>query len=645
MLRIEAGLPLVDVEWHNSRLAFTDARAGHAQGARHGLDAARRARRRPRLRRPRRDPPRARRRAPRAGPPSGSSSTGRDWDRLHRDAGLLPPQGRAPAALRVDAVRRRDGRQPGRLRHELHATPPSCSATSAWPGCGPSWPRPAPTVHLEIALYHHNTTVRRAHREAAPVQPREEDGPAMTTQRTHATTRSWSAAATTGWSTPATSPRPGCAPWCSSSGTSSAARRSPRSWCPGFSFTTFSYALSLLRPEIIHELDLVEHGFMPLMMPSSFHPTGDGDYLLLGDDHGQNVAGDPAPLAATTPTPTTATTTTSTGSARRSSRCSTTRRPNVFGKDPEDQADVKWLLDHLGGVDRKVMHDVVRLLTGSASDWLEDYFEHEAVKGYHASSSIIGSKVGPMSPGSGLVLLFHKMGEHDGHLGSWAFHKGGNGGFTQVLARAAEAYGAEIRLGAPVSAVLTQEGRTVGVALEDGTELRAPGRGLGARPAAHLPRAGRPARAARRPGRQRRADAVPRRLGEGQLRPRRRCRSSRRCPTPSTTTAASSTSARPSSTSSGPSTPRSTAGTASGPSSTPRSSRSSTRTWPRPASTSCRASCSTRRTSCAAATGRPSASASATRRRRCSSRTSRASATWCCTARWSRPSTSSASPA
>ena len=58
---------------------------------------------------------------------------------------------------------------------------------------------------------------------------------------------------------------------------------------PGFSFTTFSYALSLLRPEIIHELDLVEHGFLPLMMPSSFHPTGDGDYLLFGDDTDQNL--------------------------------------------------------------------------------------------------------------------------------------------------------------------------------------------------------------------------------------------------------------------------------------------------------------------------------------------------------------------
>lgn len=242
---------------------------------------------------------------------------------------------------------------------------------------------------------------------------------------------------------------------------------------PGFSFTTFSYALSLLRPEIIHELELTKHGFLPLMMPSSFHPTGDGDYLLFGDDHAQNIA----------------------EIRRHSPRDADTYDryhhdldrvvqavrplfdnppPNIFGKDPEDQADVAWLLDHLGGVEQKVMHDVVRLLTGSAADWLDDYFVHDAVKGYHASSGQIGTKLGPMSPGSGLVLLFHKMGEHDGHLGSWAFHKGGNGGFTQVLARAAQAYGAEIRLEAPVTTVLTREGRTTGVVTADGTEFTAP---------------------------------------------------------------------------------------------------------------------------------------------------------------------------
>ncbi|QIK67200.1 NAD(P)/FAD-dependent oxidoreductase [Nocardioides sp. HDW12B] len=241
---------------------------------------------------------------------------------------------------------------------------------------------------------------------------------------------------------------------------------------PGFHFTTFSYALSLLRPEIIQELDLVRHGFMPLMMPSGFHPTGDGGHLLLGEDHAQNVQ-----------------------EIRRHSRhdadaydrfhhdLDLVRRavrplfdnppPNVFGSDPEDQADVRWLLNHLGNVDKNTMHDVARLLTGSAADWLDDYFEHDAVKGYHASSSIIGSKVGPMSQGSGLVMLFHKMGEHDGAMGAWAFHKGGNGGFTQVLARAAESFGAEIRVGAAVSSVLTDGDRTTGVVLADGTEIRA----------------------------------------------------------------------------------------------------------------------------------------------------------------------------
>jgi phytoene dehydrogenase-like protein len=63
-----------------------------------------------------------------------------------------------------------------------------------------------------------------------------------------------------------------------------------------------------------------------------------------------------------------------------------------------------------------------------------------------------------MSQGSGLVLLFHSMGEHDGNFGSWAFHKGGNGGFTQVLARAARPFGAEILLDSEVDSVL-QPGR------------------------------------------------------------------------------------------------------------------------------------------------------------------------------------------
>jgi phytoene dehydrogenase-like protein len=242
---------------------------------------------------------------------------------------------------------------------------------------------------------------------------------------------------------------------------------------PGFHFTTFSYALSLIRPDIVQELDLVQHGFLPIEMPSSFAPMENGDYLLIGSDHDANVQ-----------------------EVRRHSKhdadawdrykhdlwrvCQVVKPlmdkapPDLWGKESEDAEAVADLARHLGGVEPKVLHDLVRLLTGSTADFLDDYFESDIVKGYLASSGIIGSKVGPMSQGSGLVLLFHSMGEHDGDFGSWGFHKGGNGGFTQVLARAAQAYGAEIRLESPVETVLTQEGRATGVALADGTELSAP---------------------------------------------------------------------------------------------------------------------------------------------------------------------------
>src|SRR5207344_2071474 len=122
-------------------------------------------------------------------------------------------------------------------------------------------------------------------------------------------------------------------------------------------------------------------------------------------------------------------------------------------------------------LDKKVLHDAVRLLTGSVADFLDDYFESDILKGYLASSAIIGTKVGPYSQGSGLVLLYHILGEHDGEFGAWSFHKGGNGGFTQVLARAAQSFGAEIVLESPVVSVRTDGGRVRGVALEDGTEF------------------------------------------------------------------------------------------------------------------------------------------------------------------------------
>jgi phytoene dehydrogenase-like protein len=241
---------------------------------------------------------------------------------------------------------------------------------------------------------------------------------------------------------------------------------------PGFWFTTFSYALSLLRPDIIHDLELTKHGFMPLLMPSTFAPMENGDYLLLGQDRGENIQ----------------------EIARHSrhdadaydafehdiSRVLQVIKPlldqvppDIFSNDPSELMALAALGRRFRDLEPKVLHDAVRLLTGSAADFLDDYFESDILKGYLASSSIIGTKVGPYSQGSGLVLLYHFIGEHDGVFGAWAFHKKGNGGFTQVLARAARAFGAEIVLESPVEHVITKNGRATGVALADGSEYHA----------------------------------------------------------------------------------------------------------------------------------------------------------------------------
>jgi phytoene dehydrogenase-like protein len=241
---------------------------------------------------------------------------------------------------------------------------------------------------------------------------------------------------------------------------------------PGFWFTSFSYALSLLRPDIIQDLELTKHGFMPLLMPSTFAPMENGDYLLMGQDRGENIqeiarhskhdadAYDAfehdilkvlriiKPLLDQVP-------------------------PDIFSNDPEELIALAALGRRFRDLEPKVLHDAVRLLTGSAADFLDDYFESDILKGWLASASIIGTKVGPYSQGSGLVLLYHMLGEHDGVFGTWAFHKKGNGGFTQVLARAARAFGAEILLEAPVANVITKHGRATGVALADGSEYHA----------------------------------------------------------------------------------------------------------------------------------------------------------------------------
>jgi phytoene dehydrogenase-like protein len=112
-------------------------------------------------------------------------------------------------------------------------------------------------------------------------------------------------------------------------------------------------------------------------------------------------------------------------------------------------------------------------MTMSAKDFLDQWFETDPLKATMSASGIIGTYQGIRSPGTAYVLLHHYMGEIDGAFRAWGIPKGGTGGVSYAIARAAQALGAEIRTEAPVKQIITRHGRATGVLLESGEEIEA----------------------------------------------------------------------------------------------------------------------------------------------------------------------------
>ena len=149
--------------------------------------------------------------------------------------------------------------------------------------------------------------------------------------------------------------------------------------------------------------------------------------------------------------------------------------PHVGSTKPGDLLETvrtAWKMRKLG---ERGIGDVTRLFSMSVTDLLNDWFESDAIKGMLTVNGVIGTWAGPDEPGTAYVMLHHSIGDvGDGHLGSWGFQQGGMGAVSDSIRRSAESFGCEIRTGAKVKKILVRNGRTVGVALENGEELRAP---------------------------------------------------------------------------------------------------------------------------------------------------------------------------
>lgn len=241
---------------------------------------------------------------------------------------------------------------------------------------------------------------------------------------------------------------------------------------PGFTFSVASYVVSLFRPHIIRELELAKHGYEVIPMDCSFLPLPDGDSLARwADPHRSRREIARFSKKDSEVYPEFSRVMTHMGKLAKA--VIDHPAPNINSIHPKELANLLRLGKAFKDLGPDLLHLNIKLVTMSALDFLDLWFESDVLKAPMSVSGIIGTFQGIRSPGTAYVLLHHYMGQLDGVFRSWGFSKGGTGGVSMACARAAMSYGAEIRTEAPVKQVLISNGIATGVVLENGDELYA----------------------------------------------------------------------------------------------------------------------------------------------------------------------------
>src|SRR4051794_33244781 len=239
---------------------------------------------------------------------------------------------------------------------------------------------------------------------------------------------------------------------------------------PGFRFSVCSYVVSLLRPEIIRDLDLPRHGLEILPLDGTFTPMPNGDHLWRVNDHAMtrreisrhskldaeaydefgkamlNMCRFAKPILAMTP-------------------------PDPTSLNPKDLLKLLFVGKRFRQMSFDDQYNQIQLFTMSAIDYLDQWFETDVLKATMSASGIIGTFLGVRSPGTAYVLLHHYMGEIDGAFRSWGLARGGTGAISNAIADAAREAGVEIRTKAPIAKILMKGNRATGVVLENGDEI------------------------------------------------------------------------------------------------------------------------------------------------------------------------------
>jgi phytoene dehydrogenase-like protein len=238
---------------------------------------------------------------------------------------------------------------------------------------------------------------------------------------------------------------------------------------PGFRFSVASYVVSLLRPEIVRELALPKHGLEILPLDGTFTPL-DGDYLWRVNDHGRTIR----ELRRWSPSDAEVYEEYSrlmAEMARFIKPILSMTPPDPGRVDPRHWLPVAQLARAFNDLPLEQRTTFIQLMTMSAVDFLDQWFETDPLKATIAASGVIGTFQGIRSPGTAYVLLHHYMGEIDGVARAWGIPRGGTGAVSEAIAGAARSLGAEIRTEAPVEQLLTRNGEVAGVVTSSGEEV------------------------------------------------------------------------------------------------------------------------------------------------------------------------------
>lgn len=242
---------------------------------------------------------------------------------------------------------------------------------------------------------------------------------------------------------------------------------------PACRVSTTSYIASMLRPEVISELRLQDHGLRMIPCdPALQVPFPDGQVVPWWADR-DRAKREFAKISAK--------------DAERFvhvddqlKKLARYLQPFFLEPPPEfDTCSLKGWGDllrvgkRLRGISNGDIAQLVSFLTGSLGEFLDHNYESEKIKTMFLANNVYGKHGGPYQPGTAIGLLFHLLSGGEYELQGFYGHViGGMGSITQAMAAAGKKFGVEIRTNTEVAHIDVRQGRARSVVLEDGTELK-----------------------------------------------------------------------------------------------------------------------------------------------------------------------------